>query len=63
MSPKAPPSKRDRELESENKEVQFKYPFAVSTNNSKPIESRFLLSLRTKNDFNDVNKFSAANTV
>ena len=35
----------------------------MSTNNTKPIRSRFLMSLRTSHDFNDINKLSAENTV
>jgi len=57
------PSKKDPELASESRDVRNKYPFPLSTNNTKPVRSRFLMSLRTSNDFNDINKLSAQNTV
>ena len=57
------PSKKDPELSTETRDVKYKYPFALSTNNTKPIRSRFLMSLRTTNDFNDPNKLSSDNTV
>ena len=50
-------------MATETPEIQFKHPFSLSTNVQKPIQSRFLLSIRTKNDFNDPNKLGAENTV
>ena len=56
-------TKADRELGSENRDVRFKFPFPYSTSNSRPVDSRFLMTIRTKNDFNDPDKLSPDNTV
>lgn len=57
------PSKKDPDLATETRDVRFKCPFHISTNNTKPLQSRFLMSLRTSQDFNDPNKLSSENTV
>ena len=41
------PSKGDPELQREDRDVKYKFPFALSTDHERPIESRFLMSLRT----------------
>ena len=56
-------SKNDPDLLSETAEIKFKHPFAVSTNTQRPVKSRFLLSIRTKNDFTDPRKLSSENTI
>ena len=42
--------------------MRYKYPFALSTNNAYPVKTRFLVSLRTKNDFDNVLKYHPDNT-
>ena len=57
------PYKKDPSLQNETRDVNNKYPFALSTNDSQPLDSRFLVSLRTQNDFNDVDKLNPRNTI
>ena len=56
-------SNKDPELHGETRDVKSKFPFALSTFNSKPVQSRFLVSMRTKNDYDDTDKYNPANTV
>ena len=56
------PSRKDPELAEETRHVKTAYPFSLSTSNSKPLQSRFLVSLRTKKDFDDVTKYHPDNT-
>lgn len=55
-------SKRDPELNCETRDVQQKYPFAVSTDAFKPVPTRYLMSLRTKKDFGNIHKYHRDNT-
>jgi len=57
------PSKNDPDLSTETRDIKYKYPFTVSTSNFQPVKSRFLMTLRTRNDFNDINKLGSHATV
>jgi hypothetical protein len=45
----------------ESPQLRSKYPFAYSTNVVNPLESRFLVNMRSKSDFDNVNKYSTDN--
>ena len=56
------PYKKDPELQKETSEIKHKYPFSLSTCNKYPLDNRFLLNKRAKEDFDDVNKYHKDNT-
>jgi len=55
-------SKRDPDLGDETRDIKQKFPFGISTDHLRPISSRYRISMKTKQDFASINKYSKDST-